>query len=106
MDTINTKTVVLTIILPSWTGFLRDKLCFEVPSYASALAAQILNLVQKYFANPSTVQRKTFKILLSNYFSGPEISLSSLLCSQKIKKSNKRELVKHMWKRGSLKTFH
>lgn len=81
----NTKIVVLAIILPSWTGFLRDKLCYEVPSYASALAAQILNLVQKYFANPSTVQRKTFKFLLSNYFSGSKISLSSLLCSRKIK---------------------
>lgn len=91
MATFNTEIgcVELAIILSSWSGFL--KLCFEVPSNASALAAQILNLVQKYFANPSTVWRKIFKILFSNYFGGPKISLRSFLCSQKIKKSNKRE---------------
>lgn len=57
MATSNTKIscVVLAVTLPCWTGFLRDKLYLEVPSYASALAAQILKLVQKYFANPSTV---------------------------------------------------
>lgn len=86
-SSIKTGCVVLAIILLSWTGFLRDKLCFGVPSYGSALAAQILNLVQKYLANPSTVQRKTFQFLFSNYFSGPKISLSSFLCIQNSKKS-------------------
>lgn len=102
MATSSTKTgcVVLAIILLSQTGFLRDKPCFGVPSYASALAAQILNLVQKYFASPSTVQRKTFQFLFSNYFSGPKISLSSFLCIQESKKI-KRELMKHMWRKGS-----
>lgn len=104
MATSNTEfgCVVLATILPTWTGFLRDKLCFGLKFQVMLQLWQ--HNSELLYRNILLVNLHGRRSILSCFFLIISVDLrfhsdNSFFCIQKTKKLNKRELMKHMWRK-------